>query len=63
MTTEYETAYRRLNDDISERDLRRLFTPSKKDLDVIHGIAKKPYPRLGLTIHFKAFQYLGVAAR
>jgi hypothetical protein len=32
VTTEYETAYRRLTDDISERDLRRLFTPSKKTL-------------------------------
>jgi len=59
MTTEYETAFRRLNADISERDLGRLFTPSKRDLDVINGIAKKPYARLGLTIHFKAFQYLG----
>ena len=59
MTTEYETAYRRLNADISERDLGRLFTPSKKDLDLVNGIAKKPYARLGLTIHLKAFQYLG----
>lgn len=59
MTTEYETAYRRLNADISERDLGRLFTPSKKDLDLVNGIAKKPYARLGLTIHLKTFQYLG----
>lgn len=49
------TAYPKLNDSISDKDLTLNFTPSKKELKAIESI-KKPGLRLGFVLNQKVFQ-------
>lgn len=64
MTEQYETVFRELRPDPTDRELKELYTLTKKDLAFIDATAKRNTARLALAIHFKAFHYLGyVAAR
>ena len=59
MPTQFETAYRHLRPDISENDLKRLYTPTPAEREFIASITERPWANLALTIHYKAFRYLG----
>lgn len=53
------TAYRQLTTEFSDQDLKRLFTPIAAERTFLGTVAARQVANLALTIHFKAFQYLG----
>ena len=59
MTTDFDTVYRVLRPDPSDRELKDLYTPTAAELAFLTTTAKRPTARLALAIHFKVFQYLG----
>jgi hypothetical protein len=63
MTEQYETVFRELRPDPTDRELKELYTLTKKDLAFIDATAKRNTARLALAIHFKAFHYLGYFIR
>jgi hypothetical protein len=59
MTAIHETAYPRIRSNLTEKDLRELYTPTADDLAFIHDTTKSAVTALGLAILLKTFQRLG----
>jgi len=59
MTTRHETAYRTLKADYSEKELRRLYTPTGAEQAFVREMSRTATAQLAVLVHLKTFQYLG----
>jgi hypothetical protein len=59
MTAIHETAYPRLRSNLSDKELKELYTPSPDDLTCIDRSTKSPVAAFGGLILLKTFQRLG----
>jgi TnpA family transposase len=59
MTAIHETAYPRIRSNLTDKDLRELYTPTTDDLAFIRDATKSAVTALGLAILLKTFQRLG----
>jgi TnpA family transposase len=59
MTAIHETAYPRIRSNLTDKDLRELYTPTADDLAFIRDATKSAVTALGLAILLKTFQRLG----
>jgi uncharacterized protein DUF4158 len=59
MTAIHETAYPRIRSNLTDKDLRELYTPTADDLAFIRDATKAAVTALGLAILLKTFQRLG----
>jgi hypothetical protein len=62
MTAIHETAYPRIRSNLTDKDLRELYTPTADDLACIRDATKSAVTALGLAILLKTFQRLGYFA-
>jgi hypothetical protein len=59
MTAIHETAYPRIRSNLTEKDLRELYTPTADDLAFIQAATRSAVTALGLALLLKTFQRLG----
>jgi Domain of unknown function (DUF4158) len=59
MTAIHETAYPRIRSNLTDKELRELYTPTADDLAFIRDATKSVVTALGLVILLKTFQGLG----
>lgn len=59
MPTVHETAYPRLKNSVSQRELVDLYTPTQAEVALATGVSKGEPARLGFLILMKTFQRLG----
>jgi hypothetical protein len=59
MTAIHETAYPRIRSNLTDKELRELYTPTADDLAFIRDATKSAVTALGLGILLKTFQRLG----
>ncbi|WMS87889.1 Tn3 family transposase [Pleionea litopenaei] len=59
MTSIYETAYPRFKLNLSEKDIKEVYTPTPEELELINRHAHQTMGKLGLLINLKVVQRLG----
>src|SRR2546426_5198844 len=56
-----ETAYPRLREEVSDKELDQLYTPTDKERAFVTGTYRRPLPRAYLMLQLKLVQRLGYA--
>lgn len=59
MTALHETAYPRLKQDLSARELEQFYTPSAEELAFVHSVSPQPTSRVVVMLHLKTFPRRG----
>ena len=61
MAAIHETAYPRIKPNLTYKELKEIFSPTKEELILLDSRTKKtlPIPRLGFMVTLKCYQYLG----
>jgi TnpA family transposase len=59
MTAPHETAYPRIKQDPTARELELHYTPSAEELAFVHGVSKQPNIRLAIMLHLKTLPQRG----
>ena len=59
MPTKAETAYPRLKNYVTSRELTEIYTPTQQELDLANQHTKKGATKLGFLVLLKTFQRLG----
>ena len=59
MPTRAETAYPRLKNYITSRELNEIYTPTQQELNLANQYTKKGVTKLGFLVKLKSFQRLG----
>jgi hypothetical protein len=59
MTALYETAYPRLRSNLTDKELRELYTPTPEEMAFVQQVTSSPVTALGVVILLKTFQRLG----
>lgn len=61
MAAIHETAYPRIKPNLTNQELKEIFTPTEEEISFMNSKTKKtlPMPRLGFMMLLKCYQYLG----
>ncbi len=59
MPTKAETAYPRLKNHVTSRELNEIYTPTQAELALANQYTKKGVTKLGFLVLLKTFQRLG----
>lgn len=59
MPTVAETAYPRLKNQIREKELIEIYTPTQEELNLANAYTRKGVTKLGFLVLLKTFQKLG----
>src|SRR5262249_15848669 len=59
MTAIHETAYPRLRSNLTEKELRELYTPTLEEMVFVQRVTSSPVTALGVAVLLKTFQRLG----
>jgi Domain of unknown function (DUF4158) len=59
MTAIHETAYPRLRSNLTDKELRELYTPTPEEMAFVQQVTSSPVTALGVVVLLKTFQRLG----